>query len=145
METKTKRYRGIYGVTPYIAPELFNFKSKFPPFSKKTDIYSLGVLLWELSSGKPPFKGYEVNKLIINIVSRGMRETVIEGTPSDYCKLYTDCWNEDPEKRPNIEDVHDKLKNKLPKDDEIITTTDIKDNEGESLEFSINYKINRKY
>ena len=40
-------------MAPYVAPELFN--SQPPPFSKKTDIYSLGVLLWELSSGYPPF------------------------------------------------------------------------------------------
>ena len=56
METQTKIHKGVFGMVPYVAPELFNFKSQLSSFSKKTDIYSLGVLLWELSSGYPPFK-----------------------------------------------------------------------------------------
>ena len=55
-------------------------------------------------------------------IRQGMREMIIENTPTDYYKLYTDCLNGDPEKRPIIEDVYDKL-NMLPNRDEFITTT----------------------
>ncbi|PKY28299.1 kinase-like protein, partial [Rhizophagus irregularis] len=37
----------IYGVIPYIAPEIF----KGSGFSKETDIYSLGMIMWELTTG----------------------------------------------------------------------------------------------
>ncbi|PKC71487.1 kinase-like protein, partial [Rhizophagus irregularis] len=41
------------GVIPYIDPN--KFEQKNYKFNKKSDIYSLGVILWEISSGKPPF------------------------------------------------------------------------------------------
>ena len=93
-----------------MAPELLKHKGpQFPPFSKKTDIYSLGVLLWELSSGCPPFKDDDENFLQLSIVSINRREQRMSDTPSGYHELYTACWNEKPEERPTIEIVHDKL------------------------------------
>ncbi|RGB41753.1 kinase-like domain-containing protein, partial [Rhizophagus diaphanus] len=41
----------IYGVLPYIAPEVLNGKS----YTSSSDIYSFGVIMAELSSGNPPF------------------------------------------------------------------------------------------
>src|SRR5947207_2393611 len=41
----------IYGVLPYIAPEVLNGK----PYTSSSDIYSFGIIMTELSSGKPPF------------------------------------------------------------------------------------------
>jgi serine/threonine protein kinase len=104
----------VFGMAPYVAPELFGHKDSRcpPPFSKKTDIYSLGVLLWELSSGCPPLKNYGSMAIIYNAYGgKCMKEEKIPGTPTDYHKLYTDCWNDNPEERPIIENVHNKLKN----------------------------------
>ena len=116
---------------PYVAPELLNFThSQHTPFSKKTDIYSLGVLLWELSSGHPPFKDEEYNELLaFHIVTNGKREQEKPDTPPDYYKLYTNCWKGKPEDRPTIEDVYDKLKSMLPKNIEISATEDKKDDD----------------
>src|SRR5438045_1778496 len=41
----------ICGVLPYIAPEVLNKE----PYTSSSDIYSFGVVMTELSSGKPPF------------------------------------------------------------------------------------------
>ena len=113
-----------YRMTSYVAPELFNPKLS-PTYSTKTDIYSLGVLLWEISSGRPPFKDYENDSLLImNICHQGLREKFVVNTPPDYHKLYTDCWNEDPNKRPIIDKVYDNLKSMLPKNNEIIEDKD---------------------
>ncbi|CAB4473008.1 unnamed protein product [Rhizophagus irregularis] len=35
----------------------------------------------------------------------GKREKVIDGTPEEYSKLYTECWNYDSQKRPNMQQV----------------------------------------
>ena len=107
MKTQTLIHKVAFGMVPYVAPELFN--SKLPPYSTKTDVYSLGVLLWEISSGRPPFKDHESDKLLIMSICQGMREEKVSDTPPDYHKLYTDCWDEDPKKRPVIEDVYGKL------------------------------------
>ncbi|PKK69671.1 kinase-like protein, partial [Rhizophagus irregularis] len=45
----------IYGVIPYIAPEIF----KGSAFSKESDIYSLGMIMWELTTGCKPFANIE--------------------------------------------------------------------------------------
>ncbi len=47
----------IYGVVPYIALEIF----KGAKFSKESDIYSLGMIMWELTTGCKPL-------LILNMI-----------------------------------------------------------------------------
>src|SRR5947209_6905881 len=69
---------------------------------KKSDIYSLGVLLWEITSGYPPFSR-------ISAFDSDSREQPIIGTPSAYINLYQKCWNNDPNLRPNIDNVFDIL------------------------------------
>ncbi|RHZ70836.1 hypothetical protein Glove_266g1 [Diversispora epigaea] len=73
--------------------------------SKASDIYSLGVLLWEISSGKPP--SLETTKVVIN----GEREVPINGTPEDYIIIYSNAWKDDPNQRPTIKNIFDSLEN----------------------------------
>ena len=50
----------------------------------------MGVLLWEISSGRQPFPNDEYDiSLAIGILTRGRRETIIPDTPKDYVKIYT--------------------------------------------------------
>ncbi len=59
--------------------------------NEKSDVYSVGVLLWKISSGRPPFQiegeQYDIS-LAIEIL-QGLREEIIPGTPKDYVKIYT--------------------------------------------------------
>jgi serine/threonine protein kinase len=84
----------LFGIIPYVDPKSFN-RSNDPTqmysLNKKSDIYSVGVLLWEISSGQPPFyvegKQYDIG-LALNIL-QGLRETPVANTPVDYIKVYT--------------------------------------------------------
>ena len=76
----------IFGVVPYVDPKRLaddNYK-----LNKKSDIYSIGVLLWQISSGRQPFNNinYDV-RLTLGIVN-GERENIIVGTPIEYSNLY---------------------------------------------------------
>lgn len=76
---------------PYIDPHHFKNKTKndnknHP--SKKSDVYSVGVLLWEISSGQKPFRSHDTSFLLFDIIN-GKRETPISGTPVDYVNIYT--------------------------------------------------------
>jgi hypothetical protein len=85
-------------VIPYVDPKSFsrrrnnnNQSTQMFSLNEKSDIYSIGVLFWEISSGQRPFyvenEGYDIG-LAIDI-SRGLRETVVPDTPEEYVKIYT--------------------------------------------------------
>ncbi|POG79417.1 kinase-like domain-containing protein [Rhizophagus irregularis DAOM 181602=DAOM 197198] len=99
------------GMYEYIEPQCIkNIKYKK---DKKSDIYSLGVLLWEISSGSLPFHDYRSNRniLAIHISYNNLREEPIKGTPLKYQQLYQKCWDDEPKLRPDIEEVY-KILNK---------------------------------
>jgi serine/threonine protein kinase len=93
-----KPLKSIYGNLPYIAPEVISGKEQ----TFKSDIYSIAMLMWEISSGQPPFINHEHDcDLVLNIVN-GMRPKIVPGTPSEYENLMKQCWDADPLKRPEI-------------------------------------------
>ena len=57
----TSSNNDIYGVIPYIAPETF----KGAAFSKGSDIYSIGMIMWELTTGCKPFANVELKLQMI--------------------------------------------------------------------------------
>lgn len=98
-----------YGLIPYIDPEYLN--NVCPKRGKEFDIYSLGVLFWEISSGRAPFDDQNLDISIGIKIIQGLRETPIEGSPLKYVKLYKKCWDGIPKNRPTIEEVVERLNN----------------------------------
>ncbi|GES80089.1 kinase-like domain-containing protein [Rhizophagus clarus] len=94
-----KLSKSIYGILPYIAPEVINRKQ----YTFKSDIYSIAMLMWEISSGQPPFMNYKYDdsNLAIDVIN-GMRPKIVLGTPIEYKNLMEKCWDADPSKRPDI-------------------------------------------
>ncbi|GBC26213.2 kinase-like domain-containing protein [Rhizophagus irregularis DAOM 181602=DAOM 197198] len=100
-------YIGNFGVVAYMEPKRILDPSY--KYTKSSDIYSFGVLMWEISSGYPPFKDHD-NKVALAIsINTGIREVAVPNTPDDYEKLYKNCWNQEPEQRPNINEVLDEF------------------------------------
>jgi len=99
----------IYGNLPYIAPEVIVKKE----YTFASDIYSLAMLMWEVSSGQPPFAGVDHNYDLAMKIINGMRPKTIPGTPLEYEKLMKQCWDADPSKRLNIATLFGKFKEML--------------------------------
>jgi len=78
----------IFGVLPYIDPMGLDNRSKNYKLNKKSDVYSIGVLMWQISSGYRPFyaENYDI-ALTLNIID-GKREEIINGTPIKYSNLF---------------------------------------------------------
>ncbi|PKY59240.1 kinase-like protein, partial [Rhizophagus irregularis] len=103
-ETQTNIHSGIFGVIAYIDPKQLD--DLFYEYNDKSDIYSLGVLMWELSSGRPPFSGKNIKEDLLRIhLIGGRREEPVPYTPNEYLKLYQSCWDPEPNKRPSIGQV----------------------------------------
>jgi serine/threonine protein kinase len=94
-----KPLNSIYGNLPYIAPEVISGKET----SFASDVYSIGMLMWEISSGQPPFNNFENDYELALKIINGMRPKIVPGTPLEYKKLMEQCWDADPTKRPDIE------------------------------------------
>ncbi|UZO08257.1 uncharacterized protein OCT59_028515 [Rhizophagus irregularis] len=103
----------VFGVIPYVDPKSFNNqynncnKSKNYKLNKKSDVYSVGVLMWQISSGRRPFYANDV-KYDIGLalaIQKGERENIIDGTPVEYSRIYTECWKHEPDERPNMQEV----------------------------------------
>ncbi|POG80929.1 kinase-like domain-containing protein, partial [Rhizophagus irregularis DAOM 181602=DAOM 197198] len=91
-----------YGVIPYIAPEIF----KGSKFSKEADIYSFGMVMWELTTGCKPFADVKHDIHLVYKILDGERPKITEDTPEFYANLMKSCWDTDPNKRPSITEIH---------------------------------------
>jgi serine/threonine protein kinase len=90
----------IYGVISYIAPEIF----KGIKFSKSSDIYCMGMIMWELTTGCKPFANVEHDVGLIYKIIDGKRPNITDDTPEDFANLMKKCWNPDP-MRPSATEV----------------------------------------
>ncbi|RIB07213.1 kinase-like domain-containing protein, partial [Gigaspora rosea] len=97
----------IYGVLPYIAPEVLQGKL----FTKASDIYSFGMIMWENSSGNFVFSDYKNNdsNLAIEICFKELRPNILKGTAICYAELLKRCWDKNPNNRPSAIEVHETI------------------------------------
>jgi len=98
---------GLFGVVPYVAPE--RMQNPTITYNPKCDIYSLGVILWELSSCVIPFEAQLQDVMLaVNIIA-GVREKTVPGTAVEYEMLYRRCWDGLPQNRPQMDIVLSEL------------------------------------
>src|SRR5438270_7292959 len=95
----------IYGVIPYLAPEVLSRK----PYTKESDIYSFGMIMWEFTTGKKPFHDRSHNHCLITDILKGERPQITDDTPEFYTELMKRCWDHNPENRPTAEEIYDCL------------------------------------
>src|SRR6266498_2141791 len=99
----------IYGIISYVAPEIFQGQK----YTTASDIYSFGMIMWELMTGRMPFwdKKYDI-ELTIKICKR-IRPPIISNAPKGYVELMQECWNSDPNKRPTANYLSDIFDEKI--------------------------------
>ncbi|CAK5054504.1 unnamed protein product [Aphanomyces euteiches] len=99
--------RGGVGPLKYMAPE-----SLQPPysFSYKSDAYSFGVFMWETFSNTPPFPSMAPAEAAAYVLEGGRLDTSkCEIIPPPMAEIMTQCFQEDPSKRPTLVQVEQQL------------------------------------
>jgi serine/threonine protein kinase len=80
----------VFGVIPYVDPKMLDSKKIPYTLTKKSDIYSMGVIFWQLTSRSSPFN-FENRKDHASItldILNGVREEPIPNTNDKFIKLY---------------------------------------------------------
>ncbi|XP_055839664.1 tyrosine-protein kinase receptor [Episyrphus balteatus] len=78
-------------------------------FTSKTDVWSFGVLLWEVFSlGLMPYTGLQ-NRDVMHLVTNGGRLDAPPGCPAIIYRLMAECWNPTPEERPSFSNILERL------------------------------------
>jgi len=85
------------------------------PYTEKTDVFSFGIILWELIARSAPYGEYDIAKSAFmaqfeDEIIRGLRPTIPNHCPPNFSKLIQECWQDDPDCRPNFGTILASLK-----------------------------------
>eukprot|EP00118_Oscarella_pearsei_P023960 m.294466 g.294466 ORF g.294466 m.294466 type:complete len:127 (+) comp40748_c1_seq15:135-515(+) len=104
------------GTVAYVAPERYfaygpGTKEEKMEIAKKSDVFSFGVLLWEILERRAPFEGVE-NDTIRFLIKSGEPLPAPQTTgnvPPSYIELLKVCSSKDPHVRPSFAKVIDQM------------------------------------
>ncbi|CAI2184795.1 14646_t:CDS:2, partial [Funneliformis geosporum] len=86
-----------YGIIPYMAPEVLQGQK----YTKASDIYSFGMIMWECMTGRRPFWDRSHDTELIIDICDGLRPPTVDiVAPEGYIEIMKECWDPDQSKRP---------------------------------------------
>ncbi|CAB4414707.1 unnamed protein product [Rhizophagus irregularis] len=114
---KSVKEEGIYGVLPYMAPEVLRGHQ----YTKAADIYSFGIIMNELLSEEIPYGDISHDEFLAVKICKGQRPKISEDVPKLLADLIIKCWDAEIENRPTTKKLYQIL---TKWDDEIKNSKD---------------------
>ena len=113
-DSKTPGLKGI-GSVQWMAPETLQVNTS-DNINEKVDVYSFGIIIWEIWARTQPYKDMDVSQVINYVVNENGRpdldlikkEEMPEGLLGLF-ELMEKCWNKDPNSRPDFSEILETL------------------------------------
>ncbi|XP_047092932.1 uncharacterized protein LOC124704706 [Lolium rigidum] len=99
---------GVRGTLPWMAPELLNGSSS--KVSEKVDVFSFGIVMWEILTGEEPYANMHYGAIIGGIVNNTLRPPVPANCDPEWRRLMEQCWSPDPGQRPAFTEIAGRLR-----------------------------------
>lgn len=97
------------GTPNWMAPELFETRD----YDNKVDVYSFGIMLWELLTNEVPFKGKTSMQIMRSVCDKRERPQIPESTNESMRNLIQLCWHQNPIERPPFSRIFKLFKKKV--------------------------------
>lgn len=119
----TYKLTGDTGSTRYMAPEVALDK----PYNETADVYSFGILFYQIMSMETPFMGLTVRSFPDKVFKKGYRPVPDPKWPANISDLMGKCWSADITVRPSMTDVAGILMEEITanSDEEILDIMDV--------------------
>jgi serine/threonine protein kinase len=88
-----------------MAPEIFQGQK----YTKASDIYSFGMIMWEFMTGRRPFWDEIHDMDLIIKICDGLRPPIVTNAPEGNIELIKECWLSDSGKRLTASSIQDKI------------------------------------
>lgn len=108
--------KSVAGTPEWMAPEFLRGE----PSNEKSDIYSFGVILWELITMQQPWSGLSHAQVVGAVAFQNRRLTIPPNTCPVLASLMESCWADDPKQRPSSSSIVDTLKKLLKSPIELV-------------------------
>ena len=107
VKTSQNENKKIYGVLPYVAPEVLRGKE----YTQASDIYGFGIIAYEVCTGLPPYHDIAHDEFLAAKICQGLRPKSDYKIPQLILDIISQCWDADPSKRPKADKLKDLLQN----------------------------------
>ncbi|KAI3877059.1 hypothetical protein MKW92_019610 [Papaver armeniacum] len=98
--------KSMAGTPEYMAPEVLRNE----PSDEKCDVYSFGVILWELVTLRSPWSGMNPMQVVGAVGFQNRRLEIPGNVEPTVAKIIHDCWQSDPKLRPSFAQLMTLLK-----------------------------------
>lgn len=103
MKEETGDMTNEVGTYRWMAPEAFSTTRW--PVTKRSDVYSFAIVLWEIVSTQVPFQAMTTMQAAIAISLKGLRPSIPTHCHPQLKQLMEQCWVGNPEHRPDFSDI----------------------------------------
>ncbi|RHZ89783.1 hypothetical protein Glove_10g18 [Diversispora epigaea] len=98
--------KNIFGVLPYIAPEVLSGDEEY---TKAADVYSFGIIAYEMITGFPPYPDIPHDKDLAMKICDGLRPKIPFHTPKLITGIIMRCWDARVTYRPTFKELTNEL------------------------------------